>query len=165
MISADQEALLEKRARVLAAPRAVHDDASVADMMDVLVFLIGDERLAMPLASIVAIIRAAVVTPLPRAVAPVYGVTAWRGRPLTVLSVGAKAASGEALSRLIVLGDGRRAVVGLLADSVDETRVIARSALSPAQAGARRAMTIGVTGDAVLVLDADAMLNAARPEP
>ena len=165
MTSHDQQALLEKRARTLAAPRAVHDDAAAADMMDVLVFLIGDERLAMPLASIVAIIRAAVVTPLPRAVAPVYGVTAWRGRPLTVLSVGANAKLHDALSRLIVLGDGRRAVVGLLADSVDETRVVARSALSPSQAGARRAMTMGMTDDAVLVLDADAMLNAARPEP
>ena len=165
MTSPAQLALLEKRARVLAAPRAVHDDAASADMMDILVFLIGEERLAMPLASIVAIIRAAVVTPLPRAVAPVYGVTAWRGRPLTVLSVGAQATSHDALSRLIVLGDGRRAVVGLLADAVDETRVVARSTLSPAHAGARRAMTMGMTDDAVLVLDAEAMLNAARPEP
>ena len=165
MTSAAQQAVLDKRARALATPRAIHDDAAAADMMDVLVFTIGDERLAMPLASIVGIIRAAVVTPLPRAVAPVYGVTAWRGRPLTVLTVGAKATPDEALSRLIVLGDGRRAVVGLLADAVDETRVVARSTLSPAQAGARGAITMGMTDDAVLVLDADAMLNATRPEP
>ena len=163
--AAAKRALLAERARLLAMPREVHDDAVAADLMDVLVFFIGDERLAMPLASIVAIIRAAVVTPLPRAVAPVYGVTAWRGRPLTVLSVGAKASAQDAQSRLIVLGDGRRAVVGLLADAVDETRVVARSTLSPAHAGARREMAMGVTDDAVLVLDAEAMLNAARPEP
>ena len=163
--ASSSQALLASRARALATPRAVHDAVGEADMMAVLVFLIGDERLAMPLSSIVAIIRAAVVTPLPRAVAPVYGVTAWRGRPLTVLSVGAMASSRDADSRLIVLGDGRRAVVGLLADSVDETRDVARSALSPAHAGARREMAMGMTDDAVLVLDADAMLNAARPEP
>jgi chemotaxis signal transduction protein len=157
--------LLAKRARALAKPRIEHDAVAEADMMEVLVFRIGDERLAMPLASIVAIIRAAVVTPLPRAVAPVYGVTAWRGRALTVLSVGGIASTHDAESRLIVLGDGRRAVVGLLADAVDETRVVARSALSPAHAGARREMAMGVTDDAVLVLDADAMLDAARPEP
>jgi chemotaxis signal transduction protein len=162
--TADNE-LLARRARELAKPRQVVDAAEAADEMDVLVFLIGDERLAMPLGSIVAIIRAAVVTPLPRAVAPVYGVTAWRGRPLTVLSVGAKAASHDADTRLIVLGDGRRAVVGLLADSVDETRVVARSKLTPTVSGARRAMAMGMTDDAVLVLDAEAMLNAARPEP
>ena len=163
-MTSDNE-LLARRARELAKPREVVDAAAAADEMDVLVFLIGDERLAMPLVSIVAIIRAAVVTPLPRAVAPVYGVTAWRGRPLTVLSVGAKAASHDADTRLIVLGDGRRAVVGLLADSVDETRVVARSKLTPTVSGARRSMAMGMTDDAVLVLDAEAMLNAARPEP
>ena len=99
--------VLAGRARALAIPRVQHDDAAEADRLDVLVFFIGEERLAMPLASIVAIIRAAVVTPLPRAVAPVYGVTAWRGRPLTVLSVGAVAAAGAAETRLIVLGEGR----------------------------------------------------------
>lgn len=163
-----KQALLAERARALATPRAAHDNAAAADMMDVLVFVIGDERLAMPLASIVAIIRAAVVSPLPHAVAPVYGVSAWRGRPLTVLnllSVGAKGSSQDAESRLVVLGDGRRAAVGLLVDSVDATRVVARSALSPAHAGARREMAMGVTDDAVLVLDAEALLNAARSEP
>jgi len=163
-MTSDNE-LLARRAREVAKPREVVDAAAAADEMDVLVFIIGDERLAMPLGSIVAIIRAAVVTPLPRAVAPVYGVTAWRGRPLTVLSVGAKAASHDADTRLIVLGDGRRAVVGLLADSVDETRVVARSKLTPTVSGARRSMAMGMTDDAVLVLDAEAMLNAARPEP
>jgi len=165
MTATANEEILSRRARELAKPRAVEDAAAAADQMEVLVFLIGDESLAMPLGSIVAIIRASVVTPLPRAVAPVYGVTAWRGRPLTVLSVGAKAASLDADTRLIVLGDGRRAVVGLLVDSVDETRVVARSKLSPPLAGARRTMAMGMTDDGVLVLDAEAMLNAARPEP
>lgn len=165
MSTMTDDALLAHRARELAKPRQVEDAEAAADQMDVLVFFIGDERLAMPLTSIVAIIRAAVVTPLPRAVAPVYGVTAWRGRPLTVLSVGAKADSHDGDTRLIVLGDGRRAVVGLLADSVDETIVVARSKLSPALAGARRAMAMGVTGDGILVLDAEALFNAARPAP
>ena len=159
------DALLAHRARELAKPRQVVDVEAAADQMEVLVFYIGDERLAMPLMSIVSIIRAAVVTPLPRAVAPVYGVTAWRGRPLTVLSVGARSKSTDEDARLIVLGDGRRAVVGLLVDSVDETVGVARSKLSPALAGTRRAMSMGVTGDGILVLDAEAMLNAARPEP
>lgn len=157
-------AILAERAGRLAMPRDRGAVAAVADTLDVLVFLIGDERLAMPLASIVAIIRATAVTPLPRAVPPVYGVTAWRGRPLTVLSVGSLAAAGDSQRRLIVLGDQRRAAVGLLADAVDETRVVARSALSPATSGARRAMAMGMTEDAVLVLDPTALLNATRSE-
>lgn len=163
--AAPRQTLLAERARALAAPRAEHDDAAAADMMDILVFFIGEERLAMPLASIVAIIRAAVVTPLPRAVAPVYGVTAWRGRALTVLSVGANTSSADAERRLIVLGDERRATAGLLVDAVDETRVVARSSLTAAPAGARSPMAMGLTDDAVLVLDAETLLTSARSEP
>ncbi|MEP6992443.1 MAG: chemotaxis protein CheW [bacterium] len=160
-----QRATLEARARVLATPLSVHDELAREDERDRLVFVVGDERLGMSLASIVAIVRATVVTPLPRAVAPVYGVTAWRGRPLTVLSVGGGAATRHAESRLIVLGDGRRAVVGLFADAVEDTRLVRKSALSPARGGGRGLFAMGVTDDAVLVLDAHAMLDAARPEP
>jgi len=158
-------ALLQARARALAMPRADFDDAAVADRLDVLVFLIGDDRLAMPLASIVAIIRAAIVTPLPRAVAPVFGVTAWRGRPLTVLSMGATGSATDPQRRLLVLGDGRRAVAALLVTSVDETRIVQRAALSPAPAGPRARLAMGMTDDAVLLLDTVALLNAARSEP
>ena len=157
------QGLLDARAAALARPLAHRDHTASADELDLLVFLVGDERLGIPLDSIVAIVRASAVTPLPRAVAPVYGVTAWRGRPLTVLSVGGRLT--EAVDRrLIVLGDGRRAVIGLLADSVDDTRLISRSALSPARGGARGLLAMGVTDDAVLVLDAEVLRNAARPE-
>jgi len=160
-----QQAVLAKRALALATPRAEHDHAAAADVMGVLVFIIGDERLALPLESIVAISRVGVVSPLPHAVAPVYGVTTWRGRPITVLtllSAGATSSSPDTDRRLIVLGDGRRIAVGLLVHSVAETRRVGRSALSPAHSGARRMMAMGVTDDAVLVLDAEAMLDAAR---
>lgn len=158
------ETLLAKRARALATPRVAHDAAVAADMMEVLIFLIGGEQLAMSLASIVAVIRAPVVSPLPHTVAPVYGVTAWRGRPLTVLSLGATTSAQNMERRVVVLGDGLRAAVGLLADSVDTTRAIARSALSAAHAGARREFALGVTSDGVLVLDADTLVHATRSE-
>ena len=157
-------ALLAERARALATPRCEPDEAVVADRLPILIFAIGDAQLAVPLASIVAIVRPGKVTPLPRAIPPVYGVSAWHGRALTVLTIGADIASDLAEQRLIVLGDGRRAAVGLLVDAVDETRIVARSSLSIAEGGARVAMSLGMTDDAVLVLDADAMLNTARPE-
>ena len=163
--AATRQALLDARAQTLAKPLARHDASAADDEMDVLTFRVGDEPLGIPLGSIVAIGRASVVTPLPRAVAPVYGVTAWRGRPLTVLSVGGHISTKDSERRLIVLGGGRRAVVGLLADAVDDTRVVRRSMLSAARGGARGLLAMGVTEDAVLVLDADALLNAARPEP
>ena len=163
--AATRQALLDVRAKALAKPLALHDASLADDELNILTFLVGDEQLAIPLGSIVAIVRTTVVTPLPRAVAPVYGVTAWRGRPLTVLSVGGATRANDAQARLIVLGDGRRAVVGLLADAVDDSRLVRRSSLSPARMGGRGHFALGVTDDAVLVLDADVMLNAARPEP
>lgn len=163
--AATRQVLLAVRAKALAKPLVFHDASEAEDELNILTFLVSDERLAIPLASIVAIVRTTAVTPLPRAVAPVYGVTAWRGRPLTVLSVGGAAGANDAQARLIVLGDGRRAVVGLLADAVDDSRLVRRSSLSPARTGGRGLFAMGVTDDAVLVLDADVMLNAARPEP
>ncbi len=163
--AATRQAVLDARARTLAKPLVVHDESVADDEMDILTFQVGDEQLGIPLGAIVAIVRTSVVTPLPRAVAPVYGVSAWRGRALTVLSVAGAAPTSNAEGRLIVLGDGRRAVVGLLADAVDDTSLVLRSQLSPARGGTRGVLGMGVTRDAVLVLDADAMLNAARPEP
>ena len=157
--------LLAARAVALARPLAEHDEATLADQLEVLVFRVGEERLALALASIVAIVRVSAVTPLPRAVAPVHGVTAWRGRPLTVLWLGAGRAIAEPAHRLVVLGDGRRAVLGLLVDAIDDTVVVTRSTLLPATTGARGAFALGISSDALLVLDPDAMLNAARPEP
>ena len=160
---AARSTLLEHRARMLAAPRVAPDDAAGADWMEILLFNIDGEQFAIPLASMVAIAPVSSVTPLPRAVAPVYGVTAWRGRPLTVLTLGPVHAIDAAERRLIVLGDGRRAVAGLLVGEVGETRTLSRAALVPPHQGPRRAMALGMTDDAVLVLDADAMLDSARP--
>ena len=157
--------LLAARAVALARPLAEHDEDALADQLEILALRVGDERLAIALGAIVAIVRALVVTPLPRAVSPVYGVTAWRGRPLTVLWLGRARPIAEPGSRLIVLGDGRRAVLGLLVDGIDETIVVKRSTLAPAAGGAQAAFALGITDDALLVLDPDTLLTAARPEP
>jgi len=161
---ATRKAVLEARARRLAKPLETVDADAADDEIDILLFLVGDEQLAIPLSAIVAIVRVGAITPLPRAVAPVYGVTAWRGRPLTVLSLGAHGERSEPDDRMIVLGDGRRALVGLRVDTADETRVVRKSALSPVVGGARSVYAMGVTSDAVLVLDPDILIHSARPE-
>ena len=160
-----RQTVLDARARRLAKPLASHDTSAVDDEFDVLLFLVGDAQLALPLSAIVAIVRVGTITPLPRAVAPVYGVTAWRGRALTVLSVGAPDGRTSASDRMIVLGDGRRALVGLRTDTADETRSVRKSALTPAVGGARSKYAMGVTSDAVLVLDPGTLIHSARPEP
>ncbi len=157
------QAILSERARLLAIPLLEDDQSTAGDNLDILIFTIEDERLGLQLSSIVAIVAAAgAVTPLPLGVAPVYGVTAWRGRPLTVLALGAMRSTGHA--NLIVLGNDQRAVVGLLVDAVEETRPAARSGLSAAHAGPRRELAIGMTDDGVLVLDAEKLLHTPRRE-
>ncbi len=156
------QAILSERARVLAIPLLEDDQSTAGDNLDILIFTIGDERLGLPLSSIVAISPAGAVTPLPLGVAPVYGVTAWRGRPLTVLALAAMRSTGNA--NLIVLGNDQRAAVGLLVDAVEETRPAARSGLSAAHAGPRRESAIGLTDDGVLVLDAEKLLHTPRRE-
>ncbi len=151
-------ALLESRARQLARP-TVSEDLESDDTIDVLHFQVGDEQLAMPMASIVALARPSVVTPLPRAVSPVYGVTAWRGRPLTVLWLGAGRPTITEQTRLLVLGSGARAALAVVVDAVHDASRTSRVALSPAAAGPRRAYALGITAAGLLVVDGDALLD------
>jgi chemotaxis signal transduction protein len=157
-------AILEARAGRLAKPLALFDEAAAEDEIDILVFLVGDEQLAIPVSAIVAIVRAGSITPLPRATQPVYGVTAWRGRPLTVLTLNGDRGANDADGRLIVLGDGRRALVALRSDTADDTRLVHKSLLTPSAGGLRSAYALGATPDGVLVLDPGLLIHAARRE-
>lgn len=161
---ANDRALLEARARRLAKPLAAIDEGKAEDEIDILVFLVGEEQLAIPVSAIVAIVRAGVITPLPRAAAPVFGVTAWRGRPLTVLTLNGDRGANDSDGRLIVLGDGRRALVALRSDTADDTRVVLKSSLTPSGGGPRSAYALGATPDGVLVLDPGLLIHAARHE-
>jgi chemotaxis signal transduction protein len=151
-------ALLTERAALLARPPVAEPDAEDA-MLPALVVQIGDEQIAMPLEHIVTIARAGSIAPLPRAMRPVYGVTAWRGRPLTVLSLTPGKPAIGADTRLLVLGTGARAALAVIVDTVHEVRDISRARLSPAGVGPRRSYTLGITSDSLLVLDGAALLN------
>jgi chemotaxis signal transduction protein len=151
-------AQLEARARQLARP-AMSEDLASDDTIDVLHIQVGDEQLAMPMLSVVALARPSSITPLPRAKAPVFGVTAWRGRPLTVLWLGAGRPTITETTRLLVLGSGARAALAVVVDAVHDASRISRAALSPALAGPRRAYAIGITTDGLLVVDGDALLD------
>lgn len=161
---AKDRAVLEARARRLAKPLATIDESAVGDEIDILVFLVGEEQLAIPVSAVVAIVRAGVITPLPRATPPVFGVTAWRGRPLTVLTLNGDRGANDAAGRLIVLGDGRRALVGLRSDTADDTRLVRKSSLTPSDGGPRSTYALGATPDGVLVLDPELLVHAARHE-
>ncbi|MEO8622481.1 MAG: chemotaxis protein CheW [bacterium] len=156
--------VLRARARALAKPVVVESELATTDVLDLLVTIVGDERLAIPVTRVAAIAFATNIVPLPRAVAPVYGVTVWRGRPITVLTLGAGVPSLGDESRFVVLGDHRRAEVAVLVDGVDDAVRVDRASITPVDASSRRAYALGVTEDAMLILDADALIGGRRVE-
>lgn len=158
-------ALLAERARRLARPPHADAEGEGADTLELLVCRVGAESVALPLAAVAAVARLGPVARLPRAVAPVYGVTAWRGRPLTVLALAPRATDDGGQPRLVVLGSGARAVLAIAVDAVDDLHRVSRDTLSPARDGPRRAYTLGVTPGGLLVLDTAALLHADVPTP
>ena len=157
---AEARRILEARARQLARP-VEQGDVLGEDATRMLLFQVGDEQFAMPVASIVAIARPGSIAPLPRAVRPVYGVTAWRGRPLTVLSLGAARPAITPDTRLLVLGSGTRAALGIVVDAVHDIRPSAAGEMTPAAPGPRHGYALGMTADGRLVVNGEALL---RPE-
>ena len=151
-------AILDARARVLARPIATSSDGN-ADIVELLYFQVGEEQMALPLANIVAIAPAITIAPLPRAVPPVYGVCAWRGRPLTVLSLATTPPVITGESRLVVLGSGARAALAVVVDTVHDVGRTNGVELAPAGPGPRHAYALGIGADGLLVLSADALLN------
>jgi chemotaxis signal transduction protein len=89
----------------------------------------------------------------------VYGVTAWRGRPLTVLSLAAEAPRPSAENRLIVLGTGARAALAVLADAVHDVQRTAHALLTPAGPGPRRRYALGITPEGLLIVSGDNLLH------
>lgn len=153
----DDRRTLDMRARQLARPlTGEHQDAGDGD--EFLLFQVGDEQLGIGVEHVVAIARAGSVAPLPRAVRPVYGVTAWRGRPLTVLALGPVQRAVNPAARLIVLGLGARVALGIVVDAVHDLRRITRLELTPPSPGPRHAYAVGITPDGLLVVSGEALL-------
>lgn len=157
--------ILDARARVLARPVATDVELADDDVLTLLVIVAGEERFGIPVGQVATVVRPTQVMPLPRARFPVHGVTAWRGRPLTAFWLSTQLPTRTEESRFVVLGDERRAEIALLADFVEDVRSIARSSLA-AVAGAVSALpTLGITSDAVLVLDPVALLRSRSAGP
>jgi purine-binding chemotaxis protein CheW len=136
--------------------------------MEVLRFMLAGERWGIEAGYVLQVFRLADLARLPGAPPPVLGVTAWRGRMLTVLdlrqALGLAATALDELDRVIALGEERPAF-GVLADTVEDIVTLRASAIQPAREGgqARREFLKGVTTDAVVIVDAAALLRGYAP--
>jgi purine-binding chemotaxis protein CheW len=157
---------MERRARALARPLAAPQTQEGS--LEVVLFSLGRERYALETRAVREVLRLIDLTPLPGAPAPFAGVTNHRGEILVVVDLRALfgiAAEGVTdLSRVVVLGEGE-SQVGLLADQVSEVKKLRPEAIEPppdSVSGIGREVLRGLTGDATLVLDAEALVRHRR---
>ena len=158
--------VLRARARALAQtpPTTTRPDA-----IDALVFGIGDERFALEARFVLGVFRVPTLCLLPPAAAPLIGITEWRGDLLTLLDLRrALGQTSHALTdRTVALALGeRQPSFGILADAVHGHRAIPLADLAAAPsapAGTPRHLR-GITSDAVLLVDALALLEV-QPSP
>lgn len=154
-------AVLEERARLLARPAV---PPLAGDTLEVITFALANETYAVESRYVLEVFRLAGLSLLPGAEPPVYGVTAWRGELLTILDLrpvlGLSVAALNDLSRVIVLGE-ERATFGILADAVRDLVTLPASEVRepPEGVAAQRTYLRGITGEAVLVLEARKLLT------
>jgi purine-binding chemotaxis protein CheW len=154
--------VLQERARQLARPLA--RDATQAAGIDMLTFSVSRERFAIDSRYVFAAFMLLDLVPLPGATAPVVGLTRWRGDVLTVIDlrglVGTATNALDDLGRVIVVG-ASSPEFGILADVLgDIERVDTARLYSPTASRSReaRAMLLGVTADAIHVVDIVALI-------
>lgn len=151
--------VLRERARALARPPAPPPPVGA---LEILTFDVAQERCAVESRFVHAVFRLAELTPLPGAVAPIAGVTAWRGEVLTLLDVRSMLGAGdqgERLAHVIVIG-GVRPVFGLLAADLQEVALLPRAELlTGVDATQGREAVAGVTRAGLVLLDAERLLG------
>jgi purine-binding chemotaxis protein CheW len=160
---ADVEVLRRRAAELARVPAA----GRTGNTIPAVIFHLADENYAIDARVVLQVHVLQDLTPLAGARPPLFGITHWRGMVLTILDLreqlGVRPRGLSDLSRVIVVGDGRRAF-GILADAardvIDLDDVTVRPL--PADEAAGRTLIRGITDDAVLVLDTSAVLRAGH---
>ena len=159
-------AILAERARLLARVPAV--PAGASEILSVMIFTLGNERYAVESRFLRGIVRVTDITPVPETPDFFAGVTNVRGEILALVDLrklfGIAVTGLTDLSRIVVLGL-ERAELGLLADAVHEVMTLRRDALLEPPgpvAGIGPDTLLGITEDALIVLDGEALLADPR---
>lgn len=155
-------AVLERRAAELAR---VPDSLSSAEFTEFVVFRVGGETYAVAASSVSSVFKLCEMAVVPGAPVFVRGLTLFKGQVLPVLDlrvlIGASAGALSDLARVVAIG-GELAEFGLLADSIEGIRRVTPDQTLPAPRQSdtdRTPFVSGMTRDAVLLLDADALVR------
>ncbi len=156
--AADRDRIFRARAELLARSEA--PAGPDPDSESIMVFRVGGERYAVPVASVSEVIAGAAIAPVPGAPPRVAGVIQFRGeiRPVfnlaQVLGVSQEHGSGPA-TVLLFRVRGREA--GLRTGPVEDIRTVGAGARRPAPDSARHA--VWMTEDLVVVLNIGNLLE------
>jgi chemotaxis signal transduction protein len=151
--------LLRSRAASLARAQETRPSA---DPLHVIVFTLGGERYGLESACVLHVAMLQMMTPLPGAAAPLFGITQWRGDVLTLLDLrdvfGARARGLTDMGRIVVV-DGPDRNFGVVADAVLGMAELTAGDIAPlpVEEGRQQSLLRGMTGDGVLVIDSNAL--------
>lgn len=154
--------ILRERARRLAAPMQI--DAETIERIEVVEFLLGQERYAVESRFVREVCPLDSLAPLPCAPAYVVSIANIRGEIISVIDIRKFFDLPERgltdLNKVIVLHHGKM-VFGILADAVTSVRQLAVRELQaslPTLTGIREAYLKGIDSNRVVILDAERLL-------
>lgn len=163
-LSAEQaRTLMDERARMLA--RVPDRTPDTSEVLEVMTFHLGDERLAIETRFVREVFRPSDMSPLPNGPAFLAGITNLRGEVLAIMDLrrffGITSDRPPTQAPILVLGK-QRVEFGVVADAIDEVQMLRiDEVLDPpgSMAGVSREYLTGVTEDALLVLDGAALMS------
>lgn len=164
----DERALEILRQRAVALARPVEDAAPQGAVLQVVTFMVGAERYALETRHVREIVRLTDITPLPLAPDPFVGIANLRGEVVPLVDLGrflglAQPATASHSSAL-VLG-AAAAEIGIPVTAVEHTMELPAASLLQTEnvlAGNPASFRLGVTGDALMVIDGDKLLADGR---
>jgi purine-binding chemotaxis protein CheW len=158
-------ALLDERARALA--RASQESQARTETIAAVIFEIAGETFALATKFVGTILGSAEVSPVPLAPAVLVGLTNLRGEVVPVFDLArlfglATSEGGSDARRLVVLGE-ERVELAIVVDRALDVRPIAPAELVEApDEGRLGSLVRGLTADAIVVLDGQALLADER---
>src|SRR5690606_38876046 len=136
-----------------------------AETITAVVFRLADEYYALDARVVLEVHVLRDLTPLAGARAPLFGVTHWRGGVLTILDLrdqlGVRSGGLSDLSRVIGVDGGRHAF-GILADAASDIIEVDEQLIRTVGEDVERRLVRGLTPEAIMVMDTDAILAAGR---
>lgn len=156
VVSGD-EPLLRARAAALATPPASREEEEGDEMA---LLRVEGARIAVPLAHLAGVIHLEATTPVPGAPRWLAGLTPVRGRPVSVVDLGAVLGVAPGARPIAALVARPRGLVAFAISEIEDLRRFGRSAFEAAPATLSRTTSgfvRGMTTEGVVLLDAEAL--------